>query len=58
MDKGEEKTEKTEGQELKSTVAEKLDLSIIRYSRVWEDCDVLCRGLDIQPNDVVLSITR
>ena len=41
MDKGEEKTEKTEGKELKSSVAEKLDLSIIRYSRVSEDCDVL-----------------
>ena len=47
-----------EGEKLESEIAVKLDLTVIRYSRVWEDCDILCRGLDIQPNDVVLSITR
>lgn len=47
-----------EGEQLKSEIAVKLDLSVVRYSRVWEDCEILCRGLDIQPSDVVLSITR
>ena len=43
---------------LKSEVAEKLDLSVIRYSRVWEDHRTLSRALQIQEDrDVVLSIT-
>ena len=43
---------------LKSEVAEKLDLSVIRYSRVWEDHRTLSRALQIQEDrDVVLSVT-
>jgi len=44
---------------VESEVSRHLDLSVIRYSRVEEDCRVLCKGLDIRPDsDVVLSITR
>ncbi|XP_004346750.1 hypothetical protein CAOG_05065 [Capsaspora owczarzaki ATCC 30864] len=42
---------------LESEVAKLLDLSVIRYSRVWEDHQLLERSLDIRPDDVVLSIT-
>ena len=38
--------------------AKSLDTGIIRYSRVWEDHKVLSEALNIQPTDVVLSITR
>ena len=41
-----------------SEVASALDLSIIRYSHVWEDHRVLARGLDVHSSDVVLCITR
>ena len=42
----------------KSEVAQKLDLSVIRYSRVWEDHRTLSQALQIQEDqDVVLSIT-
>ncbi|MEC7984037.1 MAG: DUF3419 family protein [Myxococcota bacterium] len=37
-------------------IHEVLQQSLIRYSQVWEDYDVLCRGLDIQSDDCVLSI--
>jgi len=30
--------------------------SIIRYAQCWEDADILLEGLDVQPNDVCLSI--
>ena len=33
-----------------------LDLSIVRYSRVWEDHALLLGGLKVAPTDVVLSI--
>ena len=46
------------GTKLESEIAKELDLSVIRYSRVWEDHRVLSRALQIQPEDVVLSITR
>ncbi|XP_011405611.1 PREDICTED: uncharacterized protein LOC105313683 [Amphimedon queenslandica] len=46
-----------EGEQLKSEITVKPDFTVIRYSRVWEDCVILCKGLDIQPSDVVLSIT-
>ena len=35
-----------------------LDASAIEYSRVWEDYRLLSQGLQTQPGDVVLSITR
>ena len=35
-----------------------LDASVIEYSRVWEDYRLLSQGLQTQPGDVVLSITR
>ena len=40
----------------KSEVENKVDFSTIRYAQVWEDADVLIKGLNIQPNDVCLSI--
>ena len=43
---------------VESEVAKKLDLSVLRYSRVWEDHRVLSRALQLKPEDVVLSITR
>lgn len=46
------------GGKLESEVARSIDLSVIRYSKVWEDHRVLSQALDIQPDDVVLSITR
>ena len=52
-------TSKPEDTDLQSEVAKKLDLSVIRYSRVWEDHRTLSRGLEIQEDqDVVISITR
>lgn len=41
-----------------STISEQLDLSVLRYSRVWEDYRILCKGLDIKTEDVIVSITR
>ncbi len=41
---------------IKSEVENKADFSIIRYAQVWEDADTLLEGLDIQPDDVCLSI--
>lgn len=36
--------------------SERADFSTIRYAQVWEDADVLLRGLDIQPDDTCVSI--
>lgn len=30
--------------------------TILRYAQVWEDADILMEGLDIQPDDICLSI--
>lgn len=43
---------------VQSEVAKKLDLEILRYSKVWEDHRVLEEALDISDEDTVLSITR
>ena len=37
---------------MRSEAAERADFSEIRYAQVWEDADVLLRGLDVQPGDV------
>ena len=42
----------------RSEVARSLNLSVIRYSRVWEDHRVLSKALQIKPDDDILSITR
>jgi S-adenosylmethionine-diacylglycerol 3-amino-3-carboxypropyl transferase len=39
-----------------SQVANAMDLSVIRYSNVWEDHAILEDALDIKPDDDVLSI--
>src|SRR5215213_2929145 len=39
-----------------SEIAAKADFTGVRYAQVWEDADVLVDALDIQPDDVVLSI--
>jgi S-adenosylmethionine-diacylglycerol 3-amino-3-carboxypropyl transferase len=41
---------------LRSEIAQNMALDQIRYSQVWEDHRVLCDGLDIGPEDDVLSI--
>ena len=41
---------------LKSEIAQKMTLDQVRYSQVWEDHLLLERGLDINPDDDVLSI--
>lgn len=41
-----------------SEVASQLDLSIIRYSQVWEDHLLLVKGLEISSGDNLLVITR
>ena len=41
---------------LKSEIAEKMSLDRVRYSQVWEDHLLLEGGLDIGPDDDVLSI--
>lgn len=52
-------TSKHEDIDLQSEVAKQLDLSVIRYSRVWEDHRTLSQGLQIREDqDVVISITR
>ena len=46
-------------QKVESEVAKRLDLSVIRYSRVVEDHRVLSRALQIEADqDVVMCITR
>ena len=48
-----------EQQRVESEVAQRLDLSVIRYSRVVEDHRVLSRALQIEADhDVVMCITR
>ncbi len=39
-----------------SEAAERADFSQIRYAQVWEDADVLLEALEIEPDDVCLSI--
>lgn len=39
-----------------SEIAAKADFTGIRYAQVWEDADILVEALDIQPDDMVLSI--
>jgi S-adenosylmethionine-diacylglycerol 3-amino-3-carboxypropyl transferase len=41
---------------MRSEAAARADFSEIRYGQVWEDADVLLRGLDVQPGDACLSI--
>lgn len=41
-----------------SEIAKELDLTVLRYSRVDEDHRVLSKALQINDQDVVLSITR
>ena len=43
-------------QPLRSEIAQVMTLDQIRYSRVWEDHDILEEGLGIRPDDDVLSI--
>lgn len=43
---------------LHSEVSEQLDLSLMRYSRVWEDYRLLAKGLNICSHDSLLVITR
>ena len=45
-------------QQLESEVAGEMDLSVIRYARVWEDHRVLSLALRVAPHDTILSITR
>ena len=45
-------------QQLESEVAQAVDLSVVRYSRVWEDHRVLSLALQVTAEDTVLSITR
>lgn len=39
-----------------SEAAVNADFTILRYSQVWEDADILLEALDIQPEDECLSI--
>ena len=39
-----------------SEVESRADFSQIRYAQVWEDADILCKGLAMQPGDTCLSI--
>lgn len=41
---------------MKSEIEKRAKFDLIRYSQVWEDADLLVEALDIQENDVVLSI--
>ena len=46
-------------QKVESEVAKRLDLSVVRYSRVLEDHRVLSRALQIKADeDIVMCITR
>jgi S-adenosylmethionine-diacylglycerol 3-amino-3-carboxypropyl transferase len=55
-DTGLEQDAAADASELRSEVATRADFSAIRYSQSWEDPTCLERALDIQPEDVVLSI--
>lgn len=39
-----------------SEIAAKADFTGIRYAQCWEDADILVEALDVQPEDVCLSI--
>ena len=39
-----------------SEILDRMDFSILRYSLVWEDLDLLTQGLAIQPGESVLSV--
>lgn len=41
---------------MSTTIADRADFSALRYAQVWEDADVLCAALAVQPGDRVLSI--
>ncbi len=41
---------------MSSEVSTKADFSHIRYAQCWEDADVLLEALDIQPEDICLSV--
>lgn len=41
-----------------SALARQLDLSVLRYSTVWEDAVMLARALQPAPDDDILSIAR
>lgn len=41
---------------LRSEIAQKMSLEFVRYSQVWEDAALLTQGLEIGPEDDVLSI--
>jgi S-adenosylmethionine-diacylglycerol 3-amino-3-carboxypropyl transferase len=41
---------------MQSEAAARADFSEIRYAQVWEDADILLQALDVQPDDVCLSI--
>ena len=41
---------------MNTEAAARADFSQLRYAQVWEDADVLLAGLEIQPDDVCLSI--
>ncbi len=45
-----------ESETMRSEIAQTMALDKVRYSQVWEDHRVLSTGLDIQPDDDVLSI--
>ncbi|MBH24597.1 MAG: S-adenosylmethionine--diacylglycerol 3-amino-3-carboxypropyl transferase [Myxococcales bacterium] len=42
---------------MRSDIAARLDLSQVRYAQVWEDDLMVRRGLEVGPEDDVLSIT-
>ncbi len=41
---------------MSSEISKHADFEKIRYAQCWEDADILLTGLDIQPNDVCISI--
>ena len=41
---------------MESEIAAKADFTGVRYAQCWEDADILVEALDVQPDDVVLSI--
>ncbi|MFM8454181.1 MAG: DUF3419 family protein [Gammaproteobacteria bacterium] len=41
---------------IQTEIENKADFSIVRYAQVWEDADILLDALNIQANDICLSI--
>lgn len=41
---------------MRSEVAARVDFSSVRYAQCWEDADILLHALDVEPDDVCLSI--